>query len=1349
MSHSKLSKIIQLFFLDIILLPLFFFQLTIAQTPQIEIGIPYIKNYGHKVYGQHEQNWAIAQNNRGIMYFGNSHGLLEYDGQKWRFIKTQSPGIVRSLVIDNNNRIYVGGYNYFGYIDKDSTDNLAYFSLSDQIKSEYKSFGNVWNAYRSGNNIYFQTDARLFRWNKDMIRSWETTYPMNRSFCIRDTIYLVLKDKGLARMEDDSLQLLPGGEIFANEKIYSMIDIGKNQSLICTRNLGFYIYSENSFKNFPTDADEFCKKDRLSSVCMLEDGRIAVGSADNGLVIIDKTGTLIYHLNKENGLLGNVIWNMFADDQKGLWLALNNGITCIDAMSPLTKLQETNGIEGTVESIVRDKGTIYIATPLGLYFMDKDISPSIRKIDSFIPYKLLSTPNFLLASGYTGGTYEIKRKIVRRISDYSGNYMLQSVYNPDRVFIATDNGLASVYLKNSHWVEEGELKLENAPIRDMVQTKEGELWLSTMGSTIIRVEFKNRNYSIRDAKIHYYDDKNGLYPSEQNHLFSLDNQLIIGNANHLLQYDFTTGRFLRDALYDEIFKDSSYSVIELAIDTGRNLWMFVSSESGLEICEAVHNNKNGYALNRKPFFPLKDLSFYCVYPDPEIHNVIWFGGPDGLYRYDRNVTKQYDINFSCQIRGVSTLSDSIIFNGNSNMIGPDSAVILEYRNNALRFNFSVPYYFYKDANQYQYFLEGFDKGWSKWNSEPKATYTNIPEGRYLFRVRAKNIYNSISEESFFAFKIASPWYRSLWAYTLYGILIIGVMFGLIKLRSLKLEIEKRQLEKIIEERTDDIRVKNNQLKEQAEKLREMDELKSRFFANISHEFRTPLTLIKGPVEDILEKNKDEKIKKATNLILQNANRLLLLINQLLDLSRLESGGMVLKSALQPINPFVRVIINAFSSLAKNRKIHLSFLGSEENIELYFDREKLEKVLFNLLSNAFKFTPEYGFIIITIETVRINPHLFPFGAVKISVQDSGNGIPAEEIKSVFKRFNQGKNTGSSLIQGSGIGLALAKELVELHHGQIEVYSAVDEGTRFDILLPLGSDHLKPEEIIIKKEDKEDFKTDFDVSLAEFSHSVQHKAGTEENTIKADKKLVLIVEDHPDVRQYLSDHLKKDYRIVEAENGTIGVESAKEHFPDLIISDVMMPEMDGYQLTDILKNDLLTSHIPIILLTAKDTDDDRIEGLKTGADAYMAKPFNLKELLVRVQNLIEMRAKLKKTIRQELLLEPKKINKVSVDDDFLQKINDVIQKNLADARFGVEVLLRDFPLSQRQFTRKLQALTGHSPVQIIRLIRLKRAKQLIDQKTGTVSQIAFEVGFNNLSYFTKCFRDQFGHLPSDKI
>ena len=281
--------------------PIFYFLLIFLQTLSLAesrtLGIPFIKNYSHKVYGQHEQNWAIAQDNRGIMYFGNSHGLLEYDGTNWKMIQTPSPYIVRSLTINTQNKIFLGGFNYFGYLEKDSTENLSYNSISDKLDSQYKSFGNVWNTYISDRFIYFQTDSALFRWDNNNIKIWKTTFPMTRSFPIRDTIYLVIKNQGLMRISGDSLQLLPGGELFAKEKIFSMIALGVNEILIGTRNLGFFIYSNNTIRPFRTEIDEFVKRYKLTATTLLQDSTIAIATRQNGLAVIDRNGQFIQYID--------------------------------------------------------------------------------------------------------------------------------------------------------------------------------------------------------------------------------------------------------------------------------------------------------------------------------------------------------------------------------------------------------------------------------------------------------------------------------------------------------------------------------------------------------------------------------------------------------------------------------------------------------------------------------------------------------------------------------------------------------------------------------------------------------------------------------------------------------------------------------------------------------------------------------------------------------------------------------------------------------------------------------------------------------------------------------------------
>ena len=581
-------------------------------------------------------------------------------------------------------------------------------------------------------------------------------------------------------------------------------------------------------------------------------------------------------------------------------------------------------------------------------------------------------------------------------------------------------------------------------------------------------------------------------------------------------------------------------------------------------------------------------------------------------------------------------------------------VDLQYQQNFFSFEFASLDYTMPVKNQYAYMLEGFDKEWIYSGSRRYVSYTNLDPGNYVFRVKATNsdgVWNH--NPASLNIIIIPPFWMTWWAYGLYSFLIIGSVLGMIRMRSLKLEKEKKQLEKIVNERTNEIQTKNIMLAEQAEKLQEMDQVKSRFFANISHEFRTPLTLIKGPAEEMANNNFRGKPEKAYSMILRNANRLLRLINQLLDLSKLESGSMELKAKLQPITPLIKVVINTFSTLAESRNILLQFVPPSQEPEIYFDRDKMEKILYNLLSNAFKFTPEHDFITVTLDMITSSSERFPIGAIKLSVQDSGIGIPSKEIKSIFDRFTQVNNANLYASDGSGIGLALTKELVELHHGEIHIASTPNEGTKFDIILPLGKDHLKPYEITDKEEPDTFFEDEKNLQLIDLNGDIDVPATEDSGNNNHEQHVVLIVEDHVEVREYIREQLSNEYQILEAGNGNFGVQLAKEHLPDLIISDVMMPEMDGYQLTNILKQNALTSHIPIIMLTAKVSDEARIEGLETGADAYMAKPFNAQELEVRVKKLIENRSILRDKFKNDFILEPASVKADSLDDEFIPK------------------------------------------------------------------------------------------------
>jgi parallel beta-helix repeat protein len=570
--------------------------------------------------------------------------------------------------------------------------------------------------------------------------------------------------------------------------------------------------------------------------------------------------------------------------------------------------------------------------------------------------------------------------------------------------------------------------------------------------------------------------------------------------------------------------------------------------------------------------------------------------------------------------------------------------------------------------------------------------------------------------------VYSPWWITTWAFMIYVFTFISVILILwnVRMRRVKInsELEKERFE--------------------AEKLHEVDEMKSRFFANLSHEFRTPLTLIFGPAKDIVDKAKDVKIKENAGIIKRNATRLYGLVNQLLDLSKLEAGKMRLEASEQNIMPLLKGYVLSFSSLAERKKITLNFNTIEENLNVYVDKDKVEKIINNLLSNAFKFTPEGGKIDFTVEKLIED--------AEIRIADNGIGIEKERKDKIFDRFYQVDGSHTREGEGTGIGLALTKELVELHKGKIEVESEYGKGTTFKVLLPLGKDHLKAEEII-EKETKEDVVATIEETDLVLEDENRKEKPDIDVLLETGKPLLLIVEDNSDVRKYIISHLEDNYRIQDAVDGEDGIQEALKHIPDLIISDIMMPKMDGIELCEKLKTDERTSHIPVILLTAKATNQDKIEGLETGADDYIMKPFDAEVLKVRIKNLIEQRRKLREHFKKEGLIELEDKEITSIDRKFLKKTVKTINEHLSDTSFSVELLADEISMSRRNLDRKLVALTGDSPGDLIRRLRLIYASKLLTQKFGNISEIALEVGFSNPAHFSKCFREQFGLTPSE--
>lgn len=684
------------------------------------------------------------------------------------------------------------------------------------------------------------------------------------------------------------------------------------------------------------------------------------------------------------------------------------------------------------------------------------------------------------------------------------------------------------------------------------------------------------------------------------------------------------------------------------------------------------------------------------------------------------------------------------------------AITLPYNQNFLSIDYAAMNYLYAEKNRYKYKMEGLDPDWIDAGTRRHADYPDLKPGDYTFKVIGSNnngIWND--EGATLNIKINPPWWATYLAYAIYILFAAMCVLGYVRLKTWQIRKQKNSLEKQVHQRThqieehrEEIESQKELLEEQNRKILEMDQMKTKFFNNVSHEFRTPLTLIQGPVEDLiinarLNKKEHNKLK----MISRHAGRLLNLVNQLLDIAKLESGNMKLKLVNGDILQRLRIIAGSFSSLAETNGILYNRSIPKGKYNTWFDPGILEKIAVNLLSNAFKFTPEAGEITFRASWFHGKTIESP-DQIEFSVSDQGPGIPENSMDKIFTRFYQVESKGHHTTTGTGIGLSLIRDLVNLNHGKITVESETGKGSTFTVSLPLGKDHLKESEFVIATE-----KEEYQVIAPEPKEIIMESSspsGEVANSMKEeDKPIVLIVEDNSDIRSHIAENLENKYHIIEAVNGRAGLKKTVEIIPDLMITDLIMPIMDGIELCSQVRSDERTSHIPIVMLTAKSSLENKLEGLETGADDYLSKPFHMKELLTRIANLIEQRKRLRERFSKEITLEPREISITSLDEVFLKRAIHIVEENMADETFDLNIFQDAMHMSHSTLFRKLYALTNQSPTGFIRNIRLKRAAQLFKEHFGNVAKVSYEVGFNNPSYFSKCFKSLFGVSPVDYV
>ncbi len=586
----------------------------------------------------------------------------------------------------------------------------------------------------------------------------------------------------------------------------------------------------------------------------------------------------------------------------------------------------------------------------------------------------------------------------------------------------------------------------------------------------------------------------------------------------------------------------------------------------------------------------------------------------------------------------------------------------------------------------------------------------------------------------FDLHIRTPWYRTWWIFLSYGLFLILLITIAVRIRTARLNREKIALEKEVVSRTAELRQKN-------EHILEMERLKTRFFTDVSHEIRTPLTLITGPLDKLVRMNHpDPKTREWLTIILRNSQRLLQLVNQLLDISRLESGQMKLVLEHSDLTKHIKVLVSQYSSLADSRHIRFVTDIPEEELVTWYDREKLTKITYNLLSNAFKFTPVNGVVTCRVRIPSKRNGANPVQQhLRMIVADTGAGIPMEEREKIFTRFYRSHHAGLEDAGGTGIGLALTRELVQLMHGEVALKSLEGKGSVFIVTFPLGKDHLKEEEYVLKEADPSGT-PELEIPLA--------AAEKELKSIPEEKQQeILVVEDNTDLRSFIKENLSREFRVIAASDGEEGLGLAFARLPDLVITDVMMPGVDGMELCATLKGDKRTSHIPVIILTAKATRSDRREGLELGADDYLLKPFEMEELLIRIRNLLEQRKKLREKYSAMIGMDWETLNVTTLDERFLKKLTRYITDHIDDFDLNVEKLKEEVAMSREHLFRKLKALTGDSPTGLIQTMRMKAAAEMLQKSNESITRIALNAGYSSPSYFAKSFRKHFGISPNE--
>jgi signal transduction histidine kinase/ligand-binding sensor domain-containing protein/DNA-binding response OmpR family regulator len=1338
---------------------------------------------------------AIAQDHRGFMWFGTVDGLNRYDGKNIKIYK-EDPDVpyslgssyIWSLLTAGDSGMWVGSDRELYYYDY-YHDNFHLIPILDDKGKEVPNLS-IRSFLLSEKILWIGTNRGLFRYdlaNMSFIpydlANGEDNRPVGKVIDLQKsangTIWIG-DSHGLLTFQDGTFTRISIKNISGQDTVLQGLGMafdsaGRVWFGTDNADMGIIVYDPvNKSQIILSQQDGYLPHNRVKSFFRFQDGDILLGTLW-GLGMINETTYENQHFLHDpydpGSISHNSIRQIFQSSNGIIWFGTwSGGVNYYDPKSQTIshfrkRHNDENSLNINIVSFIyenKDK-KLWIGTEYG-------------GINIFDPEER----SFRVLKNEPGKNSLINDNIKNIMQDQAGRYFIAtqfgvSIYNPLTGIYTNIDDKPSVRGRLGYHIVHG-----------LCMDRSGNIWLGTAGMT---GQCYFHMYDVKHDTIHHFIPGPDDFPWQKDmtvHTMISDleqNIIWSGGSKGLAGFNLNTKNYLNDSLFYPTAKAMKDIYInDLFLDNNGLIWIATFGR-GIYLMDV-----RTYQLKKvKGAGGMQGSSFYALTSDEEGNmwasansHLLKIGVPENLDDSVMNVEKydiqegfpaqQYFKNAACRgadgtlyfggdngfisfhpgdvdnrIFHPTVAILDILVNGESIEIQSDKEdqyiniasqknVSLNHKQSSFSVQFIAPNFINPENTWYQYQLSGEDGSWLDLGTSNAIHFTKLKARSYELRLRASSDPDDFTGEiTSITLQMAPPPWGSPLAYFIYLVIILGLLY-LFFMISRKWE-----------------RLRQNLRFEllQKEQEKEFNQRRLKFFTDISHELRTPLTLILAPLERIVQSNfGSAKIKNQLMLMLRNGDRMLQLINQLLDIRRLETGHIQLKAAKGNIAVFIKEVSLSFRELAQDRNIEFRVDSSDKKIRIWFDRDKFEIILYNLLSNAIKFTPDQGKIGVTVELVN-DEETEDSGYVQIQIENTGKGIPKEHIDHIFDRFYTGPDMEEHKKSGTGVGLEIVRNLVDLHHGDISVESSYDEKgldgqTRFIIKLKCGKAHYAKNELLQEYKSSEDI-SHYKKSALSFDGkklSTTNDAGTTE---ELKEESVLIIEDNHEIRELVAGIFIEQYNTYMADNGENGLKIARDKFPDLIISDIVMPGIDGIELCRRIKTDVNTSHIPVILLTARTAVTFRYEGLETGADDYIVKPFNVEDLRLRSINLIRQRKVLKERFAQSGFLLPTEISLTSVDEKLLQKSIDYITEHIGDKDLTVDRIAREAGMSRSNFYRKMKALTNLSAAEFLRKVKMEHAAQLLGTNKFRISEVISIIGFSDADYFRECFKSQFGMTP----